>query len=452
MVTGHRLAFTVVSRAVPRRRATRASRGGRPEPLPVPAFVEDAEFESSVVEPPPARDAAVERPVIQPPAAQTPPTGTPPSRTLPTETLPTETLPTETLPTEEETVREEVVPVPTGAEVRVHVTEEHETRPAWWNLSAWAAVVAVGVACLVAALVPVGPGWLDGVGAVAVVSAYSWALAARTGGRPVVFGALALVIGVAVLVLDEGYLRTGAAVMTCVVSAVLAVMVTVPGEQFVRVARECVLAVLVAAVGALATVGFAPVISLMRFEYVTLAISLVGVLVLVYRLGAGWHGLGRRGVAGVLIGGAILAVLLLYAELMRRYGPPGLVDSLLDGVRWSRENLGAFPRPIEAVLGVPALAWGIHMRARRRQGWWLCAFGVAGTTAVANSLVNPAISLRECGLSVGYGLVVGLLLGYAVIRAEVALTGGTRAGQGGRRADAPAPAVRPEPPRAAALL
>ena len=89
---------------------------------------------------------------------------------------------------------------------------------------------------------------------------------------------------------------------------------------------------------------------------------------------------------------------LLYAELLRRYGTPELVDRLLDGVRWSRDNLGAFPRPIEAVLGVPALAWGCHMRARRRQGWWVCAFGVAATAPVANALVNPAISLLECGL------------------------------------------------------
>ena len=170
----------------------------------------------------------------------------------------------------------------------------------------------------------------------------------------------------------------------------------------------------------------------MRFEYVTLGLALVGVLVLVYRLGAGWHGLGRRGVVGVIVGGAILAVLVLYAELLRRYGPPDLVDTLLDGVRWCRDHLGAFPRPIEAVLGVPALAWGVHMRARRRQGWWLCAFGVAGTTAVANSLINPAISLRECGLSVLYGLVVGLALGYAVIRADIALD--RRLGRQGGRA------------------
>ena len=339
-----------------------------------------------------------------------------------------------------------MVPGPADGEIRVTVTEDHETRPRWWTRSAWAVVVAGGLACLVAALVPIGPGWLDGVGATAVVTAYSWALAARTGGRPVVFGGLALALGVTVLVIDESYLRTGAAVMACVVSAVLAVMVTVPGEHFLRVARECTLAVLVALIGALATVGFAPVISLVRFEYVTLALALVGVLVLVYRLGAGWHGLGRRGVVGVLVGGAILAVLLLYAELLRRYGPPEMVDTLLDGVRWCRENLGAFPRPIEAVLGVPALAWGVHMRSRRRQGWWLCAFGAAGTTAVANSLINPAISLRECGLSVAYGLLVGLVLGYAVIRADIALTGASSGG--GRRAEGLL-AARPEPPRSA---
>ena len=188
---------------------------------------------------------------------------------------------------------------------------------------------------------------------------------------------------------------------------------------------------LVAAVGAMATIGFDPVVSVVRFEYVTLGLALVGAFGVVYRLGAGLHGLGRRGLVVVAIGGVLLAVTLLYAEMLRRYGSQELVDHLLDGVRWSRDHLGAFPRPIEAVLGVPALAWGCHMRARRRQGWWLCAFGVAATAPVANALVNPAISLVECGLSVVYGLVVGLVLGYAVIRADLALTGSR--GQGGRR-------------------
>ena len=316
-------------------------------------------------------------------------------------------------------------------------------------VAVWLLVVAAGLAALVAALVPRGPSWLDGAGAVAVVTAYAWALAARTGGRPLVFGGLTLAIGVLVLLLDQDYLRTGAAVMTCVVAAVLAVMATTPAVRFARAARECVVATVVAGIGAMATIGFDPVVSVVRFEYVTLGLAIVGAFGVVYRLGAGLHGLGRRGLVVVAICGVLLAVTLLYAEMLRRYGSPDLVDHLLSGVRWCRDHLGAFPRPIETVLGVPALVWGCHMRARRRQGWWLCAFGVAATAPVANALVNPAISLLECGLSVLYGLVVGLVIAYVVVRVDLALTGSR--GQGGRRLEE-AGAVRPEPPRTAALL
>ncbi|MGZ6753435.1 MAG: hypothetical protein ACXVEJ_08215 [Nocardioides sp.] len=313
----------------------------------------------------------------------------------------------------------------------------------------WALVVLGGLAALVAAMVPIGPDWLDGAGAVAVASSYSWALASRTGGRPVVFGGLALLLGVLVLVSDERALRTGAAAMTCVVSAVLAVTATVPAVRFVQAAREVVVALAIASVGALATVGFEPVLTLVRFEYATLGLALLGAFGVVFRLGAGLHGLGRRGMLVVLVGSVLLAVTLAYAELLRRYGPPGLVTGLLDGVHWSRDHLGAFPRPIETVLGVPALTWGVHMRARRRQGWWLCAFGVAATAPVAQALLNPAISLLECGLSVVYGMVGGLLIGFAVIRVDLAVTGPR--GSGARRAEE-ATAVRPEPARTRPLL
>ena len=349
-------------------------------------------------------------------------------------------------------MREEVVPGATAAavgEIRVRVRPSEDEPHSRLFVVLWAVVVLGGLGCLVAALVPVGPAYLDGVGAVAVVAAYAWGVAARTGGRPVLFGGLALALGVGVLVVDEPYLRTGAAVMTCVIAAVLAVMATVPAVGFPQVMRECVVAVLVAGVGALATVGFDPVISLVRFEYSTLALALVAAFGVVYRLGAGLHGLGSRGVVAVLVGGLLLMVVVLYAEMLRRYGSESLVTQLLDGVRWSRQNLGAFPRPIETVFGIPALAWGCHMRARRRQGWWLCAFGVAATVPVANSLVNPAISLLECGLSVLYGLVLGLVLAYVVIRLDLALTGSR--GAGGRRLERAA-AVRPEPPRTSALL
>ncbi len=320
-------------------------------------------------------------------------------------------------------------------------------------IATWFLIVGAGLAALVCAMVPTGPEWLGGAGSVAVVSAYSWALAARTGGRPVVFGSLAVALGVAVLVLDRDELSTGAAVMTCTVAAVLAVMATVPAVTFLRAARECVVAVLIAGVGALATIGFEPTITVTRFEYVTFGLALVSAFAVVYRLGAGLHGLGRRGVVIVIVGGVVLAGTLLYAELLRRYGSPELVTSLLDGVGWSRENLGAFPRPIESVLGIPALAYGCHMRARRRQGWWVCAFGAAATSAVANSLVNPAIERSESALSVAYGLVVGLVLGYVVIRLDLLLTGSTRGSRGRRsRADEEASALRPEPARGQPLL
>jgi hypothetical protein len=313
----------------------------------------------------------------------------------------------------------------------------------------WAVVVLAGLGALVAAMIPTGPSWLSGAGAVAIASAYSWALAARTGGRPMVFGGLALALGLAVLVLDLDVLRTGAAVLTCVVSAVLGVVATVPAVTYLRAAREAVIAVLVAAVGALATVGFEPVITLARFEYATLGLALLGAFGVVYRLGAGFHGLGRRGVLVVLIGTAVLALALLYAELLRNYGTPGLIRTLLDGVVWTREHLGAFPRPIESILGVPALVWGCHLRARRRQGWWVCAFGVGATASVAQALLNPQLSLLESALSAVYGLVVGLAIGFVVIRLDLALTG-PRGGRA-RRAEEAA-AVRPEPARTQPLL
>jgi hypothetical protein len=291
---------------------------------------------------------------------------------------------------------------------------------------------------------------------VAIATAYTWVLAARTGGRPGVFSALTLAVGVLTLVLDRDDLRTGAAVVTAAISAVLGVVITVPAVRFLDAVRETCLAVTVAGIGAVAVLGFEPQVDVTRFEYAVLVLALVCAFTLVYRLGAGLHGLGGRGLFIVLVGAVVLVVTLLYAEMLRRYGTHNLVTTLLDGVHWSRDHLGAFPRPIEAVLGVPALVWGTHMRARRRQGWWVCAFGVAGTAAVSDALVNPAISVVECVLSVLYGLLVGLAIGYVVVRIDLALTGagaGRRAvGRRGRRAEEAEHAIRPEPKRTDALL
>jgi len=320
-------------------------------------------------------------------------------------------------------------------------------------LAGFAVLLVAGVVALVLGAAEVGPGWLGAAGSAAVATAYTWLLAARTGGRPVIFGTLAAVLGVVAVATGSDVLRTGAAVLTSAVAAVVAVMVTVPARGFPRAARECVLAVATAVVGGLAVVGFEPVVDVVRFEYLTLGLALAGALGLVVRLGAGFHGLGRRGVVVVVGGGVLLVAILVYAEVLRRYGATTVTRDLLRVVAWNREHLGASPRPLEAVLGVPALAYGVHMRARRPQGWWVCAFGVAGTAAVVNALVPPGLGFGEAALSVVYGLVVGLLLGLVLIRIDLALTGGGRSrGRRSRRRAAEPSAPRPEPPRSRALM
>jgi hypothetical protein len=308
------------------------------------------------------------------------------------------------------------------------------------GFAAWLLVMLAAAAVLVAALLGhVEDDRLADVGAVAVASAYAWGLAARTGGRPVVFSVLVLALGGVVIALDENALRSGAAVLTAVLTAVFAVMVTVPAVRYV------------AAVGSLATLAWAPAVDLRRFEYTVLGLSLVASFVTVYRLGAGFHGLGSRGVVTVLAGSVVLALTVGYAELLQRYGTHDLVATLDDAVRWSHHHLGAFPRPIVALLGVPALTWGTHMRARRRQGWWVCAFGVALSAPVAYALVDPGCSVQEVALASAYGVVIGLVIGLVLIRLDLRLTSprGTRGRRQARLEEVTA--VRPEPGRTHAL-
>lgn len=310
-------------------------------------------------------------------------------------------------------------------------------------------LVVAGLGALGAAEAGIGPAWLDGAGATVVATTYVWILAARTGGRVAVFTLLALAIGVATVVLDNGVLRSGAAVMTSAAGAALGVLATVPARRFLVVVREVVLALVVAAVGAVAAVGFEPRLTLERFDFATVIVALGLVVALVFRLGAGFHGLGTRGFVIVVVGGFVLAVTLVYGELLRRYGTPALVESVVDAVHWLRAHLGAAPRPLQALLGIPALAWGVHQRARRRQGWWACAFGVVATAPVATLVMNPRIPLEELLLTEAYTLVVGLVIGFVLVRVDLALTGSR--GRGARRLEAAA-ALRPEPRRTEALL
>jgi hypothetical protein len=308
-----------------------------------------------------------------------------------------------------------------------------------------AAFVAVAAPWVVSGL----PGYVGLAGAVAITALYTHGLAVRAGGRPLISGGLALVLATAAAVSQSAVLLSGATVATAVVTAVLAVLATKRAAGFTHVVREVCIAVGVAVVGAFAVRAYGAEVSLERTGYLVLGFSLLGALALVYRLGAGLQGIGRRGLVMIVSGIGLLSMTLAYTEALAQWGSPGLIDSIDQTFETVRDAVGAVPRPIEVLLGVPALAWGVSTRARRRQGWWVCAFGAAGLSVVALSLLDPTAALLESGLSLLYSLVLGLLVGYAVIRADLFLTGAR--GRRARQLEELA-AHRPEPGRFEPLL
>lgn len=321
-----------------------------------------------------------------------------------------------------------------------------------WTLSSlWLGLTLAALAAVLTGWVSVLdlPSWVPTAGAVTLTTTYAVGLAVRTGGRALVSGLLALALSLAAVVSQLPVLLAGATVAMAVLSAVLAVMATKPAARFPGVVRECLVALLVAATGAFAVEAYGAEVSTTRVGYLALGLSLLGALGLVYRLGAGFQGLGRRGLIMSVGGVVLLLVALAYTEAVATWGSTELIDGIDRGLATIRSKIGAVPRPIEALLGVPALAWGVSTRARRRQGWWVSAFGAAGLSQVAVSLLEPEVTLAGAGLSLFYSAVLGLLIGYVVIRADKFFTG-TR-GRRGRQLEE-ASAHRPEPGRMRPLL
>lgn len=313
----------------------------------------------------------------------------------------------------------------------------------------WVLVVLAAAAGIVAVRVSADvPDAVRQVAAGSLSAALALGLAVRTGGRPVWAAVLAAGTATAAFVTGWEPLLDGAAVGTGVLAATLGVMATIPAATVGKAVREALVATAIGWVGALGVVAYGPRarldVDLVRFGYAVLGLSLVGAIALVYRLGAGLHGLGRRGY--LVAGGAVLmlAFALAYSEAIAQWGSRDLVGTI-DDFRDSTKNLlGAVPHPIMALLGYPALVWGVFMRARRRQGWWVCAFGVAVTSTTATRLVAQDLSTTSVVLGAVYSVLAGSAIGYLVIRLEQSLTGthGRRA-----RRDEEAEAHRPEPRR-----
>lgn len=309
---------------------------------------------------------------------------------------------------------------------------------------AWSVAFAVVAACLVVLRLVEAPALVDQVVAVVLGVLLSVGLSARVGGQPLFAGGVAVLLGAAAVATDWTFLDAGAAVGIGIVAACLAVMGTVPAPTTVRVVREVVVAELVATAGGLGVAVFGRHVDVERFTYVVLAVSLVGAIALVYRLGAGLHGLGRAGALAALLGVLFLAAAVAYTAVLERYGSAEMVGQVQDLGAWTQQHLGGVPRPIEALVGVPALAWGVSIRSRRRQGWWMCAFGTA-TTAPATARLLGGAEWDSVLLAALYGIVIGLVLGFVLIRLGLAL-----ARTPGRRLVG-ALAPRPEPARLRSL-
>ena len=321
------------------------------------------------------------------------------------------------------------------------------------QMATWWGVFAAGLGLMVLGMFT--PRVVAELGGACIGLAFTWALAARTGGPKLLVASLAGAVALIAIASDVASLRTGASIATAAIASILGIVLTRPATSLLGAFRETLLALAVPVIGGFAALGFAPQFaSFARYKWGVGAIAAVGLFWLVFRLGSGLHGLGRRGVV-IVIGGAIaLALVLAYAEFLRTYGSHDVVNWMQARTNWMRANLGAYPRPMMALIGIPALMLGVQMRSRRGQGWWVSAYGVAATATLSSTIVNSDVGLRESGLELIYSLVVGVAIGALLIRADLVLSsvGGQRS-SGRRVADvAESAAVRTEPARNQPLL
>lgn len=318
------------------------------------------------------------------------------------------------------------------------------------DLRFWAVVLLLDVSVLVLdqAGVTLDDRVTAGAAVVATTALTVW-LSVRAGGSAVQAAVLAGALSAAAVVTRSEVLLVGVAVGSAAVGTVLALLVTAPRARFLTSAVELLVAVLVAAVGAVTAAAYDAPVDPQRARDIVLVLGLLGTLGLVYRVTEGLHGLGRRGLVTLLVGTIVVFVVVAYTRALAEWGSADLRAAVADGEQRVRDVLGAVPRPGQLLLGFPALVWGVWQRARRPQGWWVCAFGAVGLAGVSAALLDGAVPVQEQALALGYSVLGGLVLGYAAIRLDVRLTGarGSRA----RRAEE-AVAHRPEPGRFRPLI
>jgi hypothetical protein len=214
-------------------------------------------------------------------------------------------------------------------------------------------------------------------------------------------------------------------VVAAVTYGLLGMVMTRPSAGLLAI-REGVVVALIGAAGAVVVTGYDASLRPYRFRLMVLALTLLAALALARRLAMGFRSLGRRGLALLLAAVVVLVGAVGYAQAVRHWGSSGVVGSLGDVHGQLRDWLGASPRTIEALVGFPATIWGVAVRNRRRQGWWMSAFGSLAAAGIATSLVRPTVGLAEAMGATGYNLVIGTALGLVLIGVDHLLTGSDR--------------------------
>jgi hypothetical protein len=326
-------------------------------------------------------------------------------------------------------------------------TRQPRLRP---ELGRWAYVAVVSlwvVSTLVAAtaVVEVGaPTWVERPAAAVLLVVLATVLTHRVGGHLRIWVSLAAVLAIAGAVLERNVTITAAAGVTAVLATVSSVLLTRPARTLGQVVREYAVAIVVALSGTIGVAAWNAPAGYQRFNLLVLGTSLALAIAVVWSLGAGLHGMSRQGVT-VLVGVAVLLIVLLaYSSFVRTHGSETVVDAFTSTVTWLRETVGGVPRPVEVLIGLPALVVGTSVRSRHREGWWVLVFAVIGTGVMTTSLVDPNAYPSYVGLSTLYSIVLGL--GVGLVARRIALR--DRSARRNRAIERP---TRVEPPRHAAL-
>jgi hypothetical protein len=324
--------------------------------------------------------------------------------------------------------------------------------------SVWLAVGAVAIVWLGCLLLAVGPLaadhgthlWDSPVARIGAAGA-TWLavvlLAWRIGGPVPLVAGFAGVCAVVLVLEPRGWVLSAGAVVAATSYGLLGMVMTRPMAGL-RSIREAVVTAVIGSAGALVVTGYDVSLRPYRFRMMVLALTLLSALALARRLGLGFQSLGRRGLVLMVAGVVVLVMAFGYVQAVRHWGSSGVVGSIGDAHGRIRDWLGASPRTIEALVGFPATIWGVAVRKRRRQGWWMSAFGSLAAAGVATSLVSPSVEFAEAAEATGYNLLIGSVLGLVLIGADRLLTGS------GRRSRVPGgvDVDRPEPSRLGHLL